>query len=147
MTVMKSDDDLGRGRSLYLDEAASVLRVVQAAAALPPALCLLDEPYRGTNSSERIAGGVAVVRFLVGCGACTVLATHDAETVTLLGEEVENGHFEDRLGPRGLEFDHRFVAGPAVRTNAIDLLEHLGYPASLVAVARDCAAALRSRRG
>ena len=145
-------DDLVSGKSYYIVEAESLLSLVRASANAAPHLFLLDELFRGTNATERIAAGQAVLRELLeGEGAATlhlaIAATHDAELVDLLQDRYAAHHFSDALGGNGLLFDYRLRAGAASTRNAIALLRLHGAPERLIARALACAEILDRERG
>jgi DNA mismatch repair ATPase MutS len=140
-SVMGASDDLNSGTSYYLDEARAVKRAIDSATAAPGALVILDELFRGTNSNERIAAGVAVVRWLADHGGLVLLATHDLDVAALLADRLSSAHFQEEVGGDGVTFDYRLLPGPAVRSNALDVLAHVGYPAGIVSEARALAAA------
>jgi DNA mismatch repair ATPase MutS len=146
-------DDLVGGKSYYLAEVEALLGLVQAGAASEPCLFLLDEMFRGTNASERIAAGEAVLRELVVDPSgqkkahVALAATHDGELVDLLAGTYDAMHFGDAVGAEGLVFDHRLRQGPATTRNAIALLRLSGAPASLVERATASADRLDRERG
>jgi hypothetical protein len=146
-------DDLVGGKSYYLAEVEALLGLVRAGGAGEPCLFLLDEMFRGTNASERIAAGEAVLRELVAEPSghakahVSLAATHDGELVDLLAGIYEPMHFGDAIGPEGLVFDHRLREGPATTRNAIALLRLSGAPASLVERATASADRLDRERG
>jgi DNA mismatch repair ATPase MutS len=41
-------------------------------------------------------------------------------------------HFEDRVDPEGLHFDYRLIQGAPNSTNAIRILEFLGFPDGII---------------
>jgi hypothetical protein len=96
----------------------------------------------GTNSAERVAAGVSVVRWLVERGGLVVLATHDLHAAVLLEDALVSVHFSDQVDDRGITFDHRLRPGPAPRTNALDVLAHVGYPPQIVEQGRRIASLL-----
>jgi hypothetical protein len=142
-SVMSGSDDLLAGKSTYLDEALAVLRTLEAAGDGPcGVLCVFDELFRGTNSAERVAAGVSVVRWVIERGGLVLLATHDLQAAALLEGPLASVHFADQIDARGITFDHRLRPGRASRTNALDVLAHIGYPPELVAQGRSIAATL-----
>lgn len=146
-------DDLVGGKSYYLAEVEALLGLVQASEEEEACLFLLDEMFRGTNASERIAAGEAVLRELVTEPSgrskvhVSLAATHDGELVELLADTYEAMHFGDSIGAEGLVFDHRLRQGPATTRNAIALLRLSGAPASLVDRATKSADRLDRERG
>ena len=129
-------DSVVEGKSYYLAEAEAVLRLVRASETETAHLFLLDEIFRGTNTTERVAGGAAVLAYLNRGPHLTVVATHDLELRGLLGERYTAHHFRELVADGALHFDYRLHPGPSSTRNAIALLEVLGYPDALVADAR-----------
>jgi DNA mismatch repair ATPase MutS len=140
---LRSQDALARGRSSWSAEALRLRELLEVAADPRPALLLLDEPFRGTNTTERIASAVAVLKELDRRGALVVAATHDFEVTSLLGDGWQAGYFVETIDEAGLRFDFRFRVGRAAPRNAVRLLEVLGFPPTVVAEAR--ALALQER--
>lgn len=143
-------DSVLEGKSYYMAEVDSVLRLVHAASDddRRPHLFLLDELFRGTNAVERIAGAKAVLDYLAAGGSHTaVAATHDFELIELLATRYAPFHFRETVGAGGLSFDYVLRPGPATTRNAIKLLEVMGAPDAVVADALRTAEALDTQRG
>lgn len=143
LTDLRIRDDLSRKESYFLAEVRQVRRMVDAARHDRNVFVLIDEPFRGTNSAERVAAASAVVRTLINGGGLHLVATHDA-ALTTLGDlpNAKNKHFEERFENEGLVFDYTLCDGPAHTRNALLVLESEGYPADLVADAKKIAAEL-----
>jgi hypothetical protein len=154
-TLMGHADGLVAGRSYYLSEVLGAIELVRASETGEPHLFLLDELFRGTNASERIAAAAAVLEHLArvrdGGRHLVVAATHDGELNDILAAWYAPFHFGDRFGAAGLEFDYRLTPGPATTRNAIRLLAANGAPDGLVHRAQGLADAFdvdgRGRRG
>ena len=129
-------DDLMEGKSFYFVEAERLLAMIRSSQGPMPALCLVDELLRGTNSTERLAASEEILSYLAKNNAVVVVATHDVELVDRLARSYESFHFSDHLDTGGLRFDYRLRPGRATTTNAIRLLEHLHYPDEIVKNAR-----------
>jgi hypothetical protein len=127
-TSLRSRDDLAEGQSTYGYEAQRVRALLAQAEGPPRALVLIDEPFRGTNSPERIAAGVAVLRHLRRQGALVVAATHDLEVARRLEGAYAHGYFQDQVTADGLRFDYLLRPGLSGPRNALRLLAVLGYP-------------------
>jgi DNA mismatch repair ATPase MutS len=131
-TSLRARDDLEHGQSTYSAEAVRLRTLLEGAASTPRALVLIDEPFRGTNSAERVAAGVAVLRHLRRQGALVVAATHDLEVSRLLADTYATGYFVDTVTDAGLHFDYRLHEGFAGPRNAVRLLGVLGYPQAVL---------------
>ena len=126
-------DSVIEGKSYYLAEADSVLGLVRASDEDTPHLFLLDEIFRGTNTTERVAAGGAVLAYLNRGPHLTLVATHDVELLDLLAGQYAAHHFREHVVAGALRFDYRLYAGPSSTHNAIALLEVLRYPPALIA--------------
>jgi DNA mismatch repair ATPase MutS len=132
---MRAADDVTRGKSHYLAEAQRLHALVQLGAS-QPTLCLIDELLSGTNAAERLAASAAILEHLVESGALVLAVTHDLELAEQLGRSFETYCFADDFAGHDLRFDHVLRPGIGTGRNAILLLEHLGYPQSLLDRAR-----------
>lgn len=120
-------DDLAAGESYYIVEIKSIGRILDAAASGEPALCIIDEVLRGTNTVERIAASSEILRYIASNGALCVAATHDIELASLLKGEYLNCHFQEYIEGDEMTFDYKLREGPSKSRNAIRLLEIMGY--------------------
>lgn len=128
MTSIGRSDNVVEGKSYYLEEALSVLRILERINEEITTLVIFDELYRGTNSEERIFAAQRVLEYLARRNALVFVATHDLELTNLLEKSYNSWHFSERVSDLGLEFDYILKKGPATTKNAIALLRYLGYP-------------------
>ena len=136
-SVIGLTDDLGQGTSYYLQEVLSVKRLLEAANKYTPCLFALDEPFKGTNTAERIAAGKAVLSHLNRSGQLVLVSTHDLElAVRLRSDGFVPYHFREEIADRRLTFDYRLHPGVPAGHNALRILELYGYPPEVVAQAR-----------
>jgi hypothetical protein len=131
-TTIERADSIREGKSYYLAEVESVRSLVLAKASGAQHLFLLDEIFRGTNTTERIAGAYAVLRYLNRGLDIVVVATHDVEVLDLLDGAYVPLHFREQITDGALTFDYRIRPGPASTRNAIALLELMEFPNDLV---------------
>lgn len=66
-------DDIKCGKSYYLAEAESLLRVIKAADNYIPVFTLSDEIFRGTNPVERIASSAEILSYINNRNAIKLL--------------------------------------------------------------------------
>lgn len=125
-------DDLLSGKSYYLAEVESILRLIKASKIDIIHLFLLDEIFRGTNSVERLAASIEVLKYLANDKDYVLVATHDLQLTEILNHEYANYHFREKVCVEGLEFDYKLHPGPSTTRNAIALLEFVGYPKSII---------------
>ena len=97
-------------------------------------LFLLDEPLQGTNPAERQLAIRRILRSLLGVGASGVITSHDLSLIDTddLSPLASAVHFDERLETGGtqqaLVFDYRLRPGVCSSTNAIRLLDAMGFP-------------------
>lgn len=138
LTDVRIRDDLARHESYFLSEVRRLRRMVADEGGPTRLLGLIDEPFRGTNSSERTAAGIALAEHLLHSGNLFLLATHEetlAQTAST-SETAENRHFQEHLTDGGITFDYLLYPGPANTKTAIRILEQEQYPQSLLDRAR-----------
>lgn len=133
MTDLRIRDDLSRGESYFLAEVRQIRRMLDSNGQDAPLLGLIDELFRGTNSSERVAASMALIRHLALCGNLFIVATHEqalidnAESIGAV-----NRHFRESIGADGPAFDYRLREGPVTMRNAIEILAREGFPPDIV---------------
>ena len=132
--IMNLADDLLEGKSYYMEEVLSIQELVVRSEQDTECLFLLDEIYRGTNTTERIAAAYAVLKYL-NKQNLAIAATHDSELTTLLSDGYDMYHFSETLDHEGLSFDYILKKGKLKHGNAIRILEFNGYPAEIVRMA------------
>ncbi len=125
-------DNLISGKSYYMAEVESILRLIQASKSDTIHLFIMDEIFRGTNSVERLAASAEVLQHLVNGKDYTLVATHDLQLTELLNSNHRNFHFRETVSKEGLSFDYKLHSGSSKTRNAIALLEYAGYPKSIV---------------
>jgi DNA mismatch repair ATPase MutS len=138
--LIRGDQSVETGKSRYFAEAESIRDFIQEAASGGGRIFILDEPFSGTNTVERIAVAKAVLR-TIGQTAQALVTTHDVELQHLLGENFELFFFQEDPAVEGF-FDHKLHRGASTQRNAIRVLERLGYPAPIIAEALATVAAV-----
>lgn len=126
------EDNLVTGKSYYLAEVESILRLIEASKSDAVHLLILDEIFRGTNSIERLAAAAEVLDFLANQKDFILVATHDLQLCELLNHKFHNFHFREKVSDQGLAFDYKIQSGKSTSRNAIALLKFVGYPQTIV---------------
>lgn len=132
ISLISETDSLLEGKSYYLVQAEQLLRMIRSSEKNLLTLCLIDEPLAGTNSSERIVASFEILRYLFNQKALAVVATHDLELAGKLEFGFKSYHFTDKVDKDGLSFDFKLRDGITSTSNAIRLLEYLGYPEDII---------------
>jgi DNA mismatch repair ATPase MutS len=137
---MSLKDNLMSGESYYMAEIKSVKRILDMAADSGLyVVCFIDEVLRGTNTIERIAASTEILKKLSGSGVTCFAATHDIELTRLLENSFDNYHFEEEIAEGDIHFPYKLLEGKSSCSNAILLLEIMGYDRSITDKARTLA--------
>ncbi|WP_143315344.1 DNA mismatch repair protein MutS [Clostridium sp. HBUAS56017] len=129
-------DDINSGKSYYLSEAESVLRIIKALDSDIPVFCPIDEIFRGTNPIERISSSAEILSYINRRNAICIVATHDRELSEMLKDQYDFYYFsEDVNNTEGLSFDYKLKEGISNTRNAIKLLDYIGYPKEIIEAA------------
>lgn len=135
---MALKDDLNSSESYFMAEIKSLKRIVDSRSSTGARiLCVIDEVLRGTNTVERIAASVEILKGLCKENVLCFTATHDIELTQLLAEEYDNYHFSEEVTDDDVKFNFVLNEGVATSRNAIRLLSVLGYDEKLVENARN----------
>jgi DNA mismatch repair ATPase MutS len=129
LTAIRVKDDLHEGTSYFYAELKRLSWIVQSLAHSQPALVLLDEVLRGTNSDDKLNGTQALLKVLSAKPAITLLATHDlalGRLATEFPETFQNLAFESEIDEDNLIFDYKIRSGIAQNRNATFLMQREG---------------------
>ncbi|HEX7338978.1 MAG TPA: hypothetical protein VF271_03490, partial [Rhodanobacteraceae bacterium] len=130
MAAIRGEHSVTSGKSRYFAEIEAIQAFLARAAQGEACLFLIDEPFSGTNTAERIAIARAVLEAL-GRNARVLVTTHDVELQSLLGDAFALCHFQENPDVDGF-FDYHLHLGAARERNAIALLERVGFPPLIV---------------
>ncbi|HEU5431508.1 MAG TPA: hypothetical protein VFU81_07590 [Thermomicrobiales bacterium] len=137
-TSVRIQDSLEHGVSFFLAELQRLKLVLDAArrahrSGTAPVLYLLDEILQGTNTAERQVAARRIIADLVAQGAIGAVSTHDlalADAPELAAAAVPV-HFSDIVGDGVatplMSFDYRLRPGVATTTNALRLMQLVGF--------------------
>lgn len=123
-------DSLQGGISRFYAEIRRLKRISDLTQGPAPVFFLLDELLSGTNSHDRLEGAKLVVSTLLRQGAIGIVTTHDlalAHIPESMNGGARNYHFEDRFEEEKLTFDFKLKAGVVQTSNALKLMESLGF--------------------
>lgn len=133
ITSISRTDNIMGGKSYYLSEAESLLRIINEIEGNTPVFSIIDEIFRGTNSIERINASEEILRFLASGNALSIAATHDLELGSRIGDCYDFYHFSEDVSKEGLSFDYTIKEGLSTTRNAVRIMEYLGYPGDMIA--------------
>ena len=132
MTSMAVRDDVAEGESYYIKEIRYLKRMIDRSSGERRFFFCVDEILRGTNTKERIAASLSILKYMSEKNCVMMVATHDTELAKLLDGEYENYHFGERFQDRDVQFDFKLRSGITETSNAILLLDVVGFPKEIV---------------
>jgi DNA mismatch repair ATPase MutS len=136
ISCIASRDNILAAESHYLAEARRLLGILREVQGRHPVLAVVDEILSGTSSEERIQASIRILAFLHAKNGLVCAATHDREIARGLSGLYELHHFSHTSGEQGLAFDYALRPGIVGSGDAIDILEHLGFPSEIIRGAR-----------
>jgi len=133
VSSISPNDDLTKGKSFFMAEVESILRIIKALEKDVPVFCPIDEIFRGTNPIERISMSAEILNYINQGKSISIVATHDRELVDILKEKYEFYYFSEKVDTnKGLSFDYKIKKGISQTRNAIKLLEYMCYPKVII---------------
>lgn len=131
MTSIRKTHSVEGGTSHYFTEIDAIKGFIRNEVCGRLKVLVIDEPFSGTNTVERIAVARGVLEVL-GKHATVLVTTHDVELQVLLHDYYELYHFQEDPDIDGY-FDYELKLGPSTERNAIRLLGRLGFPKDIIA--------------
>ena len=124
-------DDLMNSKSLFFEEVL-IMKEMLNSSEKGQHIYLLDEIFKGTNTTERISAAKAVLSHLIKNGNIVFVSTHDIELTELLDSEYELYHFCEHFKQGEVEFDYLIKPGKLTAFNAIKILKMSGYAEEII---------------
>lgn len=128
-TGMRTADSLKDHQSYFYAELNRLKSVMDELRNDKPLLILLDEILKGTNSTDKQAGSMALVKQLLPHPCLGIIATHDLALGVLEQEypgRIANYCFEATIENEQLSFDYKLKPGLAQKMNATFLMKKMG---------------------
>ncbi|MDK3914323.1 hypothetical protein O0D84_09900 [Staphylococcus pseudintermedius] len=127
-TTMANADDVTSGDSYFMAELKSLKRLFLQDAAVQH-YYFIDEIFKGTNTTERVAASHAVLDYLNQLSHLKIIAaTHDIELTEVLAHQYANYHFNEHVTDGEIVFDYHIKEGPANTRNALELIRIMQFP-------------------
>ncbi len=142
---IRIDDSLLEAKSYFLEEVSVVSGLLRESVSGNQNLFVLDEVFKGTNTTERVAAAKAILAYLNSENNIVVVSTHDLELAELLMDQFDLYHFTETIDESDIQFDHKLRHGPLTSANALRMLERSNFPAQILAEANDLIAKRRPR--
>jgi hypothetical protein len=128
-SCMRVSDNLEKNISTFYAELLRIKLIVMATRDQRPVFFLLDEIFKGTNSTDRHTGAKILISKLSNHGALGLVSTHDLELGELEKEsnqKIKNYHFQEYYQDNRLFFDYLLRPGISTTRNALFLIKTIG---------------------
>jgi DNA mismatch repair ATPase MutS len=127
LVSMRLSDSLSENESYFLAEVKR-LKDIMDSIEDGTGFVLLDEILRGTNSDDKRAGTIEVIRKMIEKQAIGIIATHDLEVCKIMDEypqKILNKCFEVEIKNDELLFDYKLRDGVCQNKSATFLMQKL----------------------
>jgi len=128
LTAIRISDSLQLHTSYFMAELMRLQNIIQYLRSGKPAVVLVDEILRGTNSDDKTHGSEEFIKKIISCNCLTLFATHDL-SLSLLEKDfpgiVTNCCFESSILNEELSFDYKLRPGIAKNKNASFLMKKM----------------------
>jgi hypothetical protein len=128
LTSLRISDSLQEQTSYFMAELKKLRRIVHRLQTGEPALVLIDEILRGTNSEDKTHGSELFIRKLIQYRCLSLFATHDLSLGQLeeeLPDAIRNYCFESVIEDGNLHFNYQLQRGIARNRNATYLMKKM----------------------
>ncbi|MHA4847280.1 MutS-related protein [Flavitalea antarctica] len=129
LSSIRVGDSLQENTSYFMAELKKLRAIIDKLETGVPALVLIDEILRGTNSDDKTHGSEQFIKKLINFRCLTLFATHDL-SLSVLEQElpglVDNYCFESIINDGELLFDYTLRQGVARNKNASFLMKKMG---------------------
>lgn len=128
LTAIRISDSLQQHTSYFMAELKRLQNIIHYLASGRPALVMVDEILRGTNSDDKTHGSEKFIKKIISFNCVTLFATHDLSLSTLertFPEAVVNYCFESTIQNEELYFDYKLRPGIAKNRNASFLMQKM----------------------
>ena len=131
-TCMRTEDNLEESISSFYAEILRVKLLIDAGKRGEDVFFLLDEIFKGTNSTDRHDGAKILIDQLVKSGAIGLVSTHDLELCELEDTRkwLINFNFQEYYEKNKIMFDYKLRKGISKTHNAKHLMKLAGIEIS-----------------
>lgn len=129
LSSIRITDSLHDNTSYFMAELKRLKEIIKELETSEPALVLIDEVLRGTNSDDKTHGSASLIVKLLRYNCLSLFATHDlslSELEVAYPGQVSNYCFESIITNGELSFDYKLHKGVATNKNASFLMQKMG---------------------
>ena len=129
ITSIRTSDSLTDNESYFFAELKRLKLIIDKLNTGEELFIILDEILKGTNSTDKQKGSIALIEQFMRLRANGIIATHDLMLGTLINafpNEIRNYCFEAEITNNELTFSYKMKEGIAQNMNACFLMKKMG---------------------
>jgi len=129
LTYFRIHDSLEESTSSFYAELKRIRDILNIIKTDNNCLLLLDELLRGTNTTDRNLGSVAIIKQFLKYNTVGIVATHDlsiADMIEQFPKQIRNFNFDVNVKDNELFFDYKLKEGVCSSFNATLLMKKIG---------------------
>ncbi len=126
---IRTNDSLTKRESYFYAELKRLKEIIAELESGNQKLILLDEILKGTNSSDKQTGSIALIKQLMKYKLAGLFATHDLALGDLINhypDNIRNLCFEIHISGDKMEIDYKLSPGVCRNLNASFLMKNMG---------------------
>jgi len=126
---IRTSDSLAKNESYFYAELKRLKEIIGELEKGHQKLILLDEILKGTNSTDKQTGSIALIRQLLKYKLAGMFATHDLKLGELINhypESIKNLCFEIEIVNDQMQIDYKLHEGICKNLNATFLMKNMG---------------------
>ncbi|MEI7726560.1 MAG: hypothetical protein WCK09_15735 [Bacteroidota bacterium] len=126
---IRTNDSLTKRESYFYAELKRLKEIIMGLESGQQKLILLDEILKGTNSSDKQTGSIALIKQLMKYKLAGLFATHDLALGDLIKhypDNIRNLCFEIHIAGDKMEIDYKLSHGVCRNLNASFLMKNMG---------------------
>ncbi len=130
ITSMRNMDSIEKNESFFLAELNRLKLILNYINEQKETLVIIDEPLRGTNSLDKTAGSILLIKKILSLkkDTCVLLATHDISLTEIANDYPESiipKYFDIEIVDDQIIFDYKIKDGIASKMNAVELMKNM----------------------
>lgn len=129
VTSLRTSDSLADNESYFFAELKRLKLIIDKLKNGEELFIILDEILKGTNSTDKQKGSLALISQFIELSANGIIATHDLLLGKLINEypdNIQNYRFEADIIDNELSFSYQMKEGVAQNMNACFLMKKMG---------------------
>lgn len=129
VTSLRTNDSLNDNESYFFAELKRLKCIIDMLARGEELFIILDEILKGTNSTDKQKGSIALISQLLALNTNGIIATHDlllGKLIDRFPDSISNYRFEAEIRDNELSFPYKMMEGVAQNMNACFLMKKMG---------------------